>query len=48
MHLEHQCIAQIKANTSEQKLAIEFLDYFCNINGLDKDELPELDGALQR
>lgn len=41
-------IAQIKANTSEQKLAIEFLDYFCNINGLDKDELPELDGALQR
>lgn len=41
-------VAQLKENTSEQELAGEFLEYFCKINGLDKDELPELDGALKR
>ena len=41
-------IARLKENTPEQELANKFLSYFCNINGLDKRELPESDGALKR
>ena len=41
-------MAKLKENTSEQELAREFLEYFCNINKLDRDGLLELDGAFRQ
>lgn len=41
-------IAKLKEHTAEEELAKDFLEYFCKINCLDKDNLPELDGALKR
>ena len=41
-------VAKLKENTSEQELAREFFEYFCNINKLDRDELLKSDGALKR
>lgn len=41
-------IVRLKEKTPEQELANEFLSYFCTINRLDKEDLPESDGALKR
>lgn len=40
--------AKLKKGTSEEKLAKEFLAYFCRISGLKVSALPVCDGALCR
>jgi len=41
-------ICDIKKGTSEEKLSKEFLEYYCRIKGLDSDNMPMPNGALQR
>lgn len=41
-------IAELKKGTNDEKLAFEFLDYFCDIKSIDKNLMPELSGALRR
>lgn len=39
-------ISKIKEGTKDEKLSKEFLEYFCQINGFEADEIPDNDGAL--
>lgn len=41
-------IAEIKRIPAEKKAAVDFLDYFCKINGIDQTKIPEPNGALHR
>ena len=41
-------IVSIKDNPEEKKAAQSFFDYFCKMNLIDKDKLPEANGVLKR
>lgn len=41
-------IAKIKKGTQDEELAVEFFDYFCKINQIEPEEIPESSGALKR
>lgn len=41
-------IFEVKRGTKDEKLAQEFFAYFCAINGIDADNMPIREGALQR
>lgn len=41
-------IAEIKKGKYDEKLSKEFFEYFCRINGVDENEIPENEGALLR
>lgn len=41
-------IVSIKKNPQEQEYAQRFFKYFCQINGIEKKELPKPNGALMR
>ena len=41
-------IAKLKVGTADEKLAKEFLEYYCKVNKIDLDNLPEPDGALKK
>ena len=41
-------ISKIKKRSAEQQLATEFLDEFCRVNGIDKNNVGEPNGALRR
>lgn len=40
--------AEIKKGTRDEKLAAEFFEYFCDIKNIDKNFIPESNGALKR
>lgn len=40
-------VAKIKKGTSDENLAKEFLEYYCQVNNVDLNTLPEPDGALK-
>lgn len=39
-------IAEIKKNSDDRELAKEFFEYYCNVNNIDIDSLPDKSGAL--
>lgn len=41
-------IVNLKKDTAEEALAIEFFEHFCKINELDQNKFPKLDGAITR
>lgn len=41
-------IVELKKGTKDEALAVEFYDYFLQINGFDKEDIPENNGALLR
>ncbi|HCH28653.1 MAG TPA: hypothetical protein DEW35_04010 [Ruminococcaceae bacterium] len=41
-------IADIKKKTKDEALAEEFFSYFCSVSGLDKNDIPPANGALER
>lgn len=43
-----QDIVSLKTDPEEQKQAQSFLDYYCEINRIDKKQIPEANGALAR
>ena len=43
-----QDIISLKTDEEEVKLAENFLDYFCKMNAIDKDNIPEANGALKQ
>ena len=40
-------VAQIKKGTADEELAKEFLEYYCKVNNVDSNTLPEPEGALK-
>lgn len=40
-------VANIKKGTADEDLAKEFLEYYCQVNNVDLNTLPEPDGALK-
>ncbi|MDI9477066.1 MAG: malate synthase [Natronincolaceae bacterium] len=41
-------IVSLKEDPAEQKSARQFFEYFCQMNRIKKEEIPETDGALMR
>jgi len=41
-------IAEVKKGTAQEELAQEFFEYFCKINGIDIESIPQNNGALMR
>ncbi|SHJ45233.1 hypothetical protein SAMN02745248_00166 [Hathewaya proteolytica DSM 3090] len=41
-------IVKLKKGTSEEKLSIEFLDYYCEVNNIQLGDVPEKNGAIMR
>lgn len=41
-------IAYVKKSTNDKKLAEEFFDYFCDIKNINKNTIPQPNGALKR
>ena len=41
-------IVELKTGTSDEELSKEFFEYYCRINGVDKDDIPSPEGALTR
>lgn len=41
-------VVKVKATTKDAALAVEFLKYFCKINGMDDNNIPEPNGGLLR
>ena len=41
-------IVELKKGTKDEDLAVEFYEYFLKINGFEKDDIPENNGALLR
>ena len=41
-------IAEVKKNTEEEKISLDFYQYYCKIKNLDCNNIPEPNGALQR
>lgn len=41
-------IVSLKENPEEQENAQQFFEYFCQMNRIKKEEIPEPNGALMR